>query len=352
MNNLSRSYLRDQNNSTYEMSNGLGQEKDIQISQLKSKLYEYEQNEKSYKDLQSKFRGLQNEYQMMNEAKLRLEYELRQKTEANNKFLAELKNQNENLLNELSGKNVMNKKLFNDNNNLFRTLESKNKENDNLKSQYAQNEETIAMLSEKKDQCEREMDDLNSQTRTNEVNMTQLSQELNKLNMQVGDQDKILNAKTSELNRNQQMLNDLKSENDSLMHKLQAREEGLNSAKEHLDMANMTITQIEKDFNSLHSTFDKTREDLALNKNNFDKERAIRGEAERNNQHLEMLIKEKNDTLNKHHLTNDSLKMNMDQLGGQRQNLIGEVSRYNNYIITLTEQNQKVSCNYLFIPIS
>ena len=73
-------------------------EKDLLISHLKSKLYQLEQNEKAYADLQSQFRALQNEYKTMNEDKLRLEYELKQKTESQYKILNKLQNENENLL--------------------------------------------------------------------------------------------------------------------------------------------------------------------------------------------------------------------------------------------------------------
>ena len=114
------------NSTTYEMSNGetrpplATSEKDLLISHLKSKLFQLEQNEKSYSELQSKFRGLQNEYQLMNEAKLRLEYELKQKTESTNKVLNDLRTQNENLINKLNKKNKIKKKLFNDKKNIFK----------------------------------------------------------------------------------------------------------------------------------------------------------------------------------------------------------------------------------------
>jgi hypothetical protein len=54
-------------------------EKELLISHLKSRLFQLDENEKNYCELLNKFRNLQNEYQLMNEAKIRLEYELRQK---------------------------------------------------------------------------------------------------------------------------------------------------------------------------------------------------------------------------------------------------------------------------------
>src|SRR5690606_20969696 len=89
-------------------------EKDLLISQLKSQVFEYEQNEKNFNNLQSKYRALQNEFDLVSEEKLRLEYELKQRTELLNKQIAELRNEKENLQNNLNDKLALNKKLFND----------------------------------------------------------------------------------------------------------------------------------------------------------------------------------------------------------------------------------------------
>ena len=118
---------------TYEINNNSNPDQDRIISQLKAEIFEKEQNQKDFCQLQSKYRNLQNELQLLSEAKLHLEYELRSKTDSGNKAISDLKNQNENLLNELNEKIAMNKKLYNDNNNLFTDLESKTVENKRLK---------------------------------------------------------------------------------------------------------------------------------------------------------------------------------------------------------------------------
>lgn len=69
-----------------------------------------------------KYRQLQKEYQLMNEAKNHLEYEFRQKNETTNKILNDLKCQNIDLANELIEKNSIYKKLYDVNANFFRNL--------------------------------------------------------------------------------------------------------------------------------------------------------------------------------------------------------------------------------------
>ena len=105
-----------------------------------------EQNQKNYNALEIKYRSLSNENSILNEEKLRLEYELKQKTEASNKIIADLQSENENLQNALNEKQSVNKSLFNDNNNLFASLEAKTNENDIIVLHRLELEKYIAQL--------------------------------------------------------------------------------------------------------------------------------------------------------------------------------------------------------------
>ncbi len=100
-------------------------ERDL-IAQLKSQIFDLEQNEKSYDALQTKYKSLSNDASILNEEKMRLEYELKQKTETSNKIISDLQTELENLQNTLNEKLATNKTLFNDNNNLFASLEARN----------------------------------------------------------------------------------------------------------------------------------------------------------------------------------------------------------------------------------
>ena len=58
------------------------------ISQLKSQVFELEQNEKNFSSLHNKFRSLQSDYTLLSQEKLRLEYDLKQRTDSLNKQVA------------------------------------------------------------------------------------------------------------------------------------------------------------------------------------------------------------------------------------------------------------------------
>jgi chromosome segregation ATPase len=279
----------------------------------------------------------------MNEAKLRLEYELKQKTESNNKTLNELQAQNDSLLKELNEKNAMNKKLYNDNNNLFRTLEAKKNENEVLINQTNENENLIAHLNQDKEQCEKEIHNLNLTSQQNQTNISDLNQQMDQLNIQNQTQEKNLQQKSNELSNNQRMLNEEKFQNQNLVQKLGEIDNSLEQCQRQLELANKTIAQIENDYNSMNNENDRTKNDYENLRADFEKERAIRTEGEHNNNKLEGILRERNDTINKLSLMNNSLKTNMDQAGNAKARLLSDIERYKNYIIILTEQTQKLS---------
>ena len=78
-------------------------------------------------------------------------------------------------------------------------------------------------------------------------------------------------------------------------------------------------------------------------RNEYEKERVIRMEAEKNNHKLQGINREKEDNLHKLSLINDSLKMNLDQANNTKNKMSGDIEKYKSHIITLTEQTQKLT---------
>ena len=103
-------------------------EKDMLIAQLNAHIQELEQQEKDYELLNQKFRQLQNEYSLLKDNKLRLEYELKQRDEAYNKKICDLRGENENLQLGFNEKISVGKKLLSDNDVLGKQLDMKNSE--------------------------------------------------------------------------------------------------------------------------------------------------------------------------------------------------------------------------------
>ena len=323
-------------------------EKDLLISQLKSQVFEYEQNEKNFNNLQTKYRSLQNDFDLVSEEKLRLEYELKQRTESLNKQIAELRNERENLQNNLNEKLALNKKLYNDNNNLFRTLESRNAEIEALRDQVAEGEEAYAKLSDEKLGLERNVNNLSDVKSSNDLTMAKQQNEIERLNKICDQQDNLIKNINEEKNELFGRNDELNFELKNTLGKLKSREENLNFTQRQLEEANKNIAKLEDHINEVEQTLNRTKLELNNSNNSHAKERTHRIESEKNCEKLESIVKDR--TLEIKRLGNelDNSRLINDKLSTEKARLLGEIERYKNHIIVLTDQNQKVIIDWNF----
>jgi chromosome segregation ATPase len=317
--------------------------KSLKISQLKSQLIQLEEDDKAYNDLLQKYRQLQNEYQLINEAKLHLEYELKQKNETTNKILNDLKCQNIDLTNELNEKNTIYKKLYADNTNLFRNLEDRKKENENFCRTVADNENMINHISQDKAQCEHDAMILNDTSKKNECDIQNLCNQLDSLKLKSKSQNDELNAKNIEMNNNQKCLNEVKSDNANLNNQINLKNSSLDTIQKQLAIANKSIVDLQNELNNLEKSNNINKDQLFKLKKDYQNEHNKRLLAEEDNAKLESMLKDRNETVNKLTYINDALKDDKEKLANGKNELMDEVEKYKNHIMVLTDQTEKLT---------
>ena len=317
--------------------------KTLKISQLKSQLIQLEEDDKAYNDLLKKYRQLQNEYQLINEAKNHLEYEIRQKNETTCKILNDLKCQNIDLANELNEKNSIYQKLYSDNENLFRNLEDRKQENENFCKTVADNENMINNISQDKSQCENEAMILNDTSKTNQDNINKLCNQLDCLKLKNQNQNDELNAKNIEVNKNQKCLNEVKSDNANLNNKINMKNSSLDTIQKQLSIANKSILDLQNELNNLEQAHSRGKDQLENLKANYQNEHYKRIQAENDNAKLEGILKDRDNTVSKLTCINEALKSDQDKLLNLKDKLMSDVERYKNHIQVLTEQTEKLT---------
>ena len=317
--------------------------KSLKISQLKSQLVQLEEDDKAYNDLLQKYRQLQNEYQLINEAKLHLEYELRQKNETTNKILNDLKSQNMDLTNELNEKENIYKKLYADNTNLLRNLEERKKENENFCKIVEENENMINHITQDKAQCEHDAMVLNETSKKNESDIQNLCSQLENLKLKSRSQNDELTKKNLEMNNNQKCLNEVKSENANLNNQINLKISSLDTIQKQLSIANQSIVDMQNELNNLEKSHSLGLNQLEKLKINFKNEHEKRVQAENDNVRLEGILKDKEDNLNKLSGINGQLKSDREQLSITKNKLISDLDKYKNHIMILTEQTEKLT---------
>ena len=317
--------------------------KSLKISQLKSQLVQLEEDDKAYNDLLQKYRQLQNEYQLINEAKLHLEYELRQKNETTNKILNDLKAQNMDLTNELNEKENIYKKLYADNTNLFRNLEERKKENENFCKIVEENENMINHITQDKAQCEHDAMLLNETSKKNESDIQNLCNQLENLKLKSRTQNDELTKKNLEMNNNQKCLNEVKSDNANLNNQINLKISSLDTIQKQLTIANQSIVEMQNELNNLEKSHSLGMSQLENIKINFKNEHEKRVQAENDNVRLEGILKDKEDNMNKLSSINGQLKADRDKLVVTKNKLLDDLDKYKNHIMILTEQTEKLT---------
>ena len=329
---------------TYEISRSPDRaSKSLKISQLKSQLVQLDEEDKIYNELFQKYQKLQNEYQLMNDAKLHLEYELKQKCENSNKVLQDLQSQNEDLTNELKEKNCIYEKLYADNTNLLKNLEERKLENENFCKTATENDKIIDLLNQEKNKCEKDAMMLDNTTKKNENEINILCNKLEELKLKNASQNDELNRKNIELNDNQKILNDLKSTNDSLNSQINLKNGALNTIQNQLNIANKSILELQNELDNLKQSYNLGKDELKKQQIEYQNVHNKRLEAEDDNVKLESILKERDDTLNKLVCVNEALKSDKEKLINGKNKLLADVERYKNHIIILTEQTEKLT---------
>ena len=296
--------------------------KSMKVSQLKAQIAQLDDNDRAYNALFQKYCQLQNEYQLLNDSKIHLEYELKQKNETTNKILNDLRCQNMDLTNELNDKNNIYQKLTADNTNLFHNLEERKKENENFCRTVSENENMINHMSQDKVNFEHDAMVLNDATKKNEENIKNLCDQLNCLKLKNQNQNEEINSKNLEINDNQKCLNEIQCDNTNLTNQINLKNSALDNIQNQLAIANKTIANLTAEINAKRDEYEKGKVQLQGLKINFQNEHDNRVKAENDNVKLEAILK---------------------KLCEDKNNLMNDLEKYKSHAMILTDQTDKLT---------
>jgi chromosome segregation ATPase len=312
------------------------------ISQLKAHIFELEQHDKDYDTLNHKYRQLQNDCTLLNEAKLRLEYELRQKDENYNKQICDLRNENENLQLGYNEKLSVNKKLFAENDSLSKQLDMKNEEIRELTDRLNELLAQLDRSQEDRAALERHVQGLNDVKMSQKTEITKLIEDNKKLSKICQDQDRSMKLSEQECHKLASKLDETNYDLKNVTGQLRSREENLNFTQGQLEENKNLNLKLQATIRDYERQFDNMRNDIDGLKNNLLREKQSRNEEEKRGEQLEGIIQERERELNR--LGNDIENMKVmnqritdDKMNGQIEN-----DKLKNHIMVLTQQNQKL----------
>jgi len=315
----------------------------VLISQLKAHIFELEQHEKDYDSLNSKFRSLQNECALLSEEKLRLEYELRQRSESQNKQILDMRGENENLQLNFNEKMSLNKKLYNDNNNLIKTLEIRNAEINDLKERLDEWMSKYNKISDEKIGFERSVLNLNDVKASQKIEISRLMEDNQKLSKMYQDADKhnksLDNERLKLLSKNDELNFELKN----VTGKLKSKEDNLNYIQRILEETKITTQKSEKNLKEYEKQIDYQRSEIGNFSAALNKERVLRNELEKSNEKYQSALNDHSKEINRIANELEASRAISKRITDEKIVSKNENEKLKNHIIILTDNNQKVN---------
>ena len=341
-------YNYDQRNNEVQMSedfnstNKSGKEKDMLISQLKSKIFELELHQKDYDVLNERFKQLKIDFASLNDSKNLLELEKDKREEEYNRIIGDLQCENENLQIGFNDKLTKNKNCFSQNSILQKQLEIKDNEIcdltqklNELQNQFCRNEDERANL-------EKILNGLNDIKNSQNYKIEQLIEDNKTLKQICEEQDNDIKSGNQE---RQNLAKELDKKNNDILNlnsQIRAKINDINNLQNQLNKNNGISLQYENNIKDYQRQADfLKRENESLN-NNIYKEKSINSDEGQKYKELNNIMGEREQKINQ--INQDIHNIKIEQQNEENNNnlLQEENAKLRNHIMILTEQNQNV----------
>ena len=315
-------------------------EEEVLISKLTAKINQLEQKEKEFDLLNQDYKQLENDYTLLNEAKLRLEYEMKQRDETYTKRICDLKNDNKNLQDALNDKICVNKKLLEEKQCLESHLNAKNNAIDDINGKINNLNGKMSDTQNLKDELENDLNGLNDIKMNQRDKIAELVNDNKKLAKICQDQDHSLYLADQEKKNLQKKIRDGNADISNLNSKLRTHGNNLSNLQKQQDMCTEINIKLQNNLKDLENEFTNEKIDNDNLNNEMCQEMGARDEAEKKNEELRGILC---DIENKYKYLNsdyDRIKIAHQKMTEERGIYQNENGKLKEHIMILTRQNQ------------
>ena len=326
----------------YEIKMSSDKGYDSTISNLKSRLFDLEQQEKDHNALKQKLSQLKNQFQLLTSTKNKLEQELKQKDDTYNQRICNLRSENENLQLSYNEKLSLNKKLFTENDLLEKEIEERDNELNALRNKLKDLNNQFGQSVADKGDLENQVQNLKNikASQINEIN--KLTKENKNLSQIVADQDKKLQKAQEDIAimDNQSQENDINIQN--LNIKLRSLMDDISNNQNVLNKNNLDNRNLDDKLNDLNNQCENLKCENADLNNNILKEKALIADKQRQNDNLNAIINDHEMQMNDLNDKYNTLNSLYSQATNDSKISQVENGKLKEHIMLLTQQNQKL----------
>ena len=317
-------------------------DKDMLISQLKSKIFELELHEKDYDILNERYKQLQMDLAALNDSKHLLECEKAEREEEYNKIVDDLQCENENLQMGFNEKLSKNKDCFSQNSMLGKQIELKDNEICNLTNKLNELENQFCRNEEEKNNLQKLLNGLNDIKNSQEYKISQLIEDNRTLKQICEDQDNEIKLGNQDRESLSQELDKKNGDIMNLNSQIRGEINDINNLQNQLNKNNGVNLQYESNIKDYQRQIDFLKRENENLKNNIYKEKTLNSEEEQKNKELSIILSDRDQKINQ--ITQDINNMKSLQQNEDNKNNIfqEENAKLRSHIMTLTEQNQNL----------
>ncbi len=315
---------------------------DSTISNLKSRLFDLEQQEKDHNALKAKLSQLRSQFQLLTSTKDKLEQELKQKDDTYNQRICNLRSENENLQLGYNEKLSLNKKLFTENDLLEKEIEDRDNELNELRNKLNELNNNFNQSLADKGDMENQVAKLKAIKAAQLNDINKLTKENKNLSQIVADQDKKLQKAQEDIAamENQSQENDINIQN--LNIKLRSLMDDIANTQTTLNKNNLDNRNLDDKLNDLNNQCENLKCENADLNNNILKEKSLVADKQRQNDNLNAIITEHEMQLNDLSDKYNTLNAMYSQATNDSKNSQIENGKLKEHIMLLTQQNQKL----------
>ena len=317
---------------------------DSTISNLKSRLFDLEQQEKDHNALAQKLAQLKKEFQILNSTKNRLEQELKQKDDTYNQRICSLRSENENLQLSYNEKLSLNKKLFTENDALEKEIEDRDAELNDLKNKLKDMNNQLGQSLVDKGDLENQVQKLKNIKNSQINDINKLTKENKNLSEIVKDQDNKLQKFQDEIAIMTNKSNENDADIQNLNIKLRSFMDDISNTQNVLNKNNLDNRDLDDKLRELNCQCENLKCENANLNNTILKEKSLRADKERQNQNLNNIINDHDIQINDLTDKYNTLNAMYSQATNDSKNSQIQNDKLKEHIMVLTQQNQKLLC--------
>ena len=283
--------------------------KDQKILKLRSKLDSLKKISKDYETINMQYKELLNNFSILNEAKVRLEYEIHQREKEYDRRISDLKAERDTMKLVLNNKMTDSTQIYSENYMIEKQIELKNEEIKNLTEKLKCVSDEYDKIYQNKNVLINLVENINNDILSQNEKICKLKDDNIYLNEICKENEKYLYIGKNDINNLSKKLNENNYDKQKLNEKIFYQEKNINNLRQKLNSCNDINIELKKDIISTEKELNFQKNENEELKKEIINEKNIRINLEKNNERLSYILNQRENELYEINKGNEDMKL-------------------------------------------